>query len=110
MSNCKLLIHLVQRGQERQAATSVEAEVDCIDGDEETEADTSLVVSLSMVNKSKEYPIASPKRAGAGDQSQVQTGGREFERRRPDRAPTNWELKYRCEWDLSCLEVGARRM
>ena len=70
MSNGRLLIR-VQRGQDRRAATSVEAEVDGVDGDEGTEAGTSLAVSLSMVNKSKEYPVANPKRVGAGDQTQV---------------------------------------
>ena len=71
LSNCRLLIRRVQRGQYRRAATSVEAEVDGVDGDEGTEAGTSLALSLSMVNKSKEYPVASPKRAEAGDQSLV---------------------------------------
>ena len=58
-------------GQDGRAATSVEAEVYDVDGDESTRAGTSLAVSLSMVNKSKEYPVANPKRAGAGDQTQV---------------------------------------
>ena len=92
----------MQRGQDRRAATSVEAEVDGVDGDEGTEAGTSLAVSLSMANKSKEYPVSNPKPAGAGDQSTSVNG-------RPNRAPTICELKYRCEWDLSCLAVGARR-
>ena len=59
----------MQRGHGRRAETSVAAEDEGVDGDEGTEAGTSLAVSLSMANKSKEYPVSNPKRAVASEQN-----------------------------------------
>ena len=50
----------MQQGQDRRAETSAAIEVVGVEGDEGTEAGTSLEVSLSMANKSKEYPVANP--------------------------------------------------
>ena len=89
MTYVKLLIRRVQRGHGRRAKTSVAAEDEGIDGDEGTEAGTSLAVSLSMANQSKEYPVSIPKRGVASDQNTSECKrAEEFGSRRPNRAPT----------------------
>ena len=90
LSNLRLLIRRVQRGQARGAETSAAAEVNIVDGEVVTVEGTSLCEAMAIKSKSIQKQI--PKRTRVGDhntreckraeesfEAGVLTGRRQFE-------------------------------